>query len=218
MHVRFGKLSPSVLVCHMSYTTRLCTNTHFSCESGVRSSGSFDLSSQRQCPLVVVTGHDRLWRDNFSTCVRTSCQAIGALNLRWFSSSGCPCRDNPLIVSCSLACELSDPCGSFETFLTHSRHTSSNGFSFGQPHWNTSMKLVTPESRPSLSCSLAQAHAPVFFFICSRTISLARPEVFAVTTPYSTFCPLSLDGSVMAALATSAAVLVHGTRKDVQNH
>ena len=79
------------------------------------------------------------------------------------------------------------------------------------------MKLVTPESRPNLSCSLAQAHA-LFFVLCSRTISLARPEVFAVTTPYSTFCPLSLDGSVMAALATSAAVLVHGTRKDVQNH
>ena len=42
----------------------------------------------------------------------------------WFSNSGWPCRDNPLIVSCSIACELSDPCGCFETFLTLSRHTS----------------------------------------------------------------------------------------------
>ena len=90
-----------------------------------------------------------------------SCHAIGALNLKWFSSSCWPRRDNPLIVSCSIARELSDPCGSFET-LTHSRHTSSNGFSLGQLHWNTSVKLVAPESRPNLSRSLAQAHAPFF--------------------------------------------------------
>ena len=65
VNFRFGKLSPSVLVCHTSYMSRICTNTHLSCESGFRSSGIIDLSSQRQCPLVEVTGHDRLWRDIF---------------------------------------------------------------------------------------------------------------------------------------------------------
>ena len=42
-----------------------------------------------------------------------------------------------------IASELSDPCGSFETFLTQSRHTSSNGFSHGQLYWNTSVLLTT---------------------------------------------------------------------------
>ena len=134
-----------------------------------------------------------------------SCHAIGALNLKWFSSSGWPCRAIPLIVSCPIACEISDPCGSFETLLTHSRHTSSNGFPLGQLYWNNLVKLVAPVTRPNLSRSQAQAHAP-FFVLCSRTITLARLAVFAASTAYSTRC-LFRVASVTTSDATSAAVL-----------
>ena len=78
-----------------------------------------------------------------------SCHAIGALSL-------------PLIVNCSIACELSDPCGSFETFLTHSCHTSSNGFSHGQLCWNTSVKLVAPVSRPNLFSQTGPSPCSIF--------------------------------------------------------
>ena len=98
---------PNVLVCHTSCTSRLCTNTHFSCESSFRSSG---MSECLATPSVLSTSGGS-------------------------SSSGWPCRDNPLIVNCSSAYELSDPCGSFETFLTQSRHASSNNFSLGQLYW-----------------------------------------------------------------------------------
>ena len=134
-----------------------------------------------------------------------SCHAMGAFNLRWFSSSGWPCRAIPLIVSCPIACEISDPCGSFETLLTHSRHTSSNGFSLGQLYWNNLVKLVAPVTRPNLSRSLAQAHAP-FFVLSARTITRARPALFAARTAYSTLCPFRV-ASVTTSAATSAAVL-----------
>ena len=45
--------------------SRLRTNTHFVYESGFRDSGTFDLSLHCQCPSVVVTVDDRLWRDIF---------------------------------------------------------------------------------------------------------------------------------------------------------
>ena len=141
-----------------------------------------------------------------------SCHAIGAL--RWFSSSGWPCRANPLIVRCSIACELSDLCGSFETFLTQSRHTSSNCFSLGQLYWNTSVKLVALMSRPNVSRSLAQAHAPVFV-LSSRTITLARPAVFAASTAYST---LSVSCRICDDICCDLCCrLVLGTSKDLQH-
>ena len=73
--------------------------------------------------LVVVTVDDRLWRDIFR--FGTECLAVPSV---LSTSSGSQAmadhgRDNPLIVSCSISCELSDPCGSLETFLTHLRHT-----------------------------------------------------------------------------------------------
>ena len=92
-----------------------------------------------------------------------------------------PCHQcHQLIVSCSIACEHNDPCGNFETFFTHSRHTASNSFSLGQLKKTTTVKLVAPESRPNLSRSLAQAHAS------SRTITLTCRAVFAASTAYST--------------------------------
>ena len=45
--------------------SRLRTNTHFVYESGIRDSGTFDLSLHCQCPSVVVTVDDGLWRDIF---------------------------------------------------------------------------------------------------------------------------------------------------------
>ena len=134
-----------------------------------------------------------------------SCLAIGALSLRWFSSSDWRCRAIPLIVSCPIACEISDQGGSFETLLIHSRHTFSNGFSLGQLYWNNSVKLVAPMTRPNLSRSLDQAHAP-FFVLSSRTITRARPAVIAASTAYSTLCPFRV-APVTISDATSAAVL-----------
>ena len=73
--------------------------------------------------------------------------------------------------------------------------------------------LDTPTSRPNLSRSPAQAHAP-FFVVSSRTITLALPAVCAARTVHSTFCPLSL-GAWYDSLCGS---LVLGTGKDVQHH
>ena len=67
-------------------------------------------------------------------------------------------------------------------------------------------ELVTRESRPNLSCSLDQAHAP-FFVASRRTIILARAAVFPASAAYSTYCPLILGASVTISTATSAAVL-----------
>ena len=90
--------------------------------------------------------------------------------------------------------ELSDPGGSFETFLTHSRHTSSNGFSLGQLFWNTSVKLVAVESRPNLPHhSLSHLHARSLWLVQQCLLQALRT---------ASFCPL-----IPTSTATSAAVL-----------
>ena len=206
MHFRYCTPLQSVLVCHKSCTSRFCTNTHFSCESGFRRSGTSDLSLQCQCPSVVVIVGGRLWRDIFrleSECLATPSvlsASGGSQALDW------PCRAIPLIVSCPIACEISDPCGSFEDLVDPlAPHIFERFLARPTVYWNNLVKLVAPVTRPNLSRSLAQAHAR-FFVLSSRRITLARLAVIAASTAYSTRC-LFRVASVTTSAATSAAVL-----------
>ena len=134
-----------------------------------------------------------------------SCHAIGALSLRWFSSSGWSCRDNPLIVNCSIACELSDHCGSFDYLLDPFAPHVFERFSHGQLCWNTAMKLVAPVSRPTF---LAAWPKPMLHFSsCLLAQSLcSSSRKFAASTAYSTLCQVRV-ASLTTSVATSAADL-----------
>ena len=110
------------------------------------------------------------WGSRVLVSVR-SCLAIGALNFKWFSK---------------LWCELSDPCGSFETFLTHSRHTFSNGFSLGQLYQNTSVNS-SPASLDQTSRaawpkpmhhSLSRLHAQYFWLVRQCLLQVVRTAPF----------------------------------------
>ena len=160
-----------------------------------------------------VTVHGRLWKEIFRPASEGLAKPLAPPTSSGFQS----CRDNPLIVRCSIACELSRPCGS----LRPSRPTRAKRLRTGSPSATCTGTLLEARrarvSAEPLSPLGPSPRSVLLLCLHAQSVWLLR-AVFAASTAHSSFCPLSLDGSVMTALRNLCCSLVLGICNHLQHH